>query len=127
MFLIDCAHQRCCWRQYFVDEYEDSLLWGQLDPFPNDIHELTNGQILKNREVSDINAFLQGPLKDTHGRHEVLLLVDCRDICAIRLLADNLWVNKTVSASCGIRDRATNRNSIWVLLPDALSLCLALL
>ena len=34
-----------CGRQHILDEHEDSLLWADLDPLANDVHELTHSEI----------------------------------------------------------------------------------
>ena len=55
------------WGQDVVDKDEDGLLGAELDPFPDDVHELPSGQV---------------------SRHQVLLLVNIRDITSIRLFAN---------------------------------------
>ena len=63
--------------------------------------------------------------KQSHRGDQILLLVYCRDVCAICLLADNLWMK--MSAHAIQHHIGTHRNAVWVLLPDALCLSLALL
>ena len=59
VLLVDAAHECCCWRQHLVDEDEYGLLWRQLDSFADDIDELAYCEV---------------------GGHQVLLLVDRRDV-----------------------------------------------
>jgi len=68
MLLIDRAHQGSSGRQDLIDEDEDGLLRGQLDALADDIDKLAHGQI---------------------GGHQVLLLVDRRDVALLDLLADD--------------------------------------
>ena len=68
VLLVDGAHQSSGRWQDLVDEDEDGLLGRQLDALPDDIDELTNGEV---------------------GRHEVLLLVDGSNIRLLDLLADD--------------------------------------
>lgn len=69
MLLVDTAHQGSCRRQDLIDEDEDGLLWGELDPLPDHVDELSDGQV---------------------GGHQVLLLVDSGDVRLLDLLADDL-------------------------------------
>lgn len=69
MLFVDAGHQGSRGRQGLVDKDEDGLLGGQLDALADDIDELANGEV---------------------GRHEVLLLVDGRNLALLDLLADNL-------------------------------------
>lgn len=46
MFLVYSTHECRCGREDLIDEDEDGLLGRELDAFPDDIHELTDGQIL---------------------------------------------------------------------------------
>jgi hypothetical protein len=68
MLLINGAHERSCRGQDFIDEDEDGLLGGQLDALADNVDELTDGQI---------------------RGHQVLLLVDGRDVALFDLLADH--------------------------------------
>lgn len=70
VFLVDAAHKGSCWREHLVDEDKDSLLGGELDSLADDVDELADSQI---------------------GWHQVLLLVDGRDVALLDLLADNLF------------------------------------
>ena len=56
------------WGQDVVDKDEDGLLGAELDPFPDDVHELPSGQV---------------------SRHQVLLLVNIRNIAPAGLLHDD--------------------------------------
>ena len=46
MLLIDSAHEGGGWRQDLVNEDEDSLLWCELDTFPDHVDELPHSEIL---------------------------------------------------------------------------------
>ena len=59
MFLIDGTHESSSWWQDLIDEDEDGLLGRKLDAFADHIDELAHCEI---------------------GRHQVLLLIDGRDI-----------------------------------------------
>jgi len=87
VLLVDSTHQLRCWWQNLIDENEDSFLWCKLDALSDHVDELAYCEI---------------------RRHQVLLLINGRDIRLICFLADD-------------------RNPIWVLLPDALRFCLSLL
>lgn len=69
VLVVDAAHEGGRWRQDFVDEDEDGLLWRQLDPLADHINELAHGEI---------------------GWDKILLLVNRRDIALLHLLADDL-------------------------------------
>jgi hypothetical protein len=69
VLLVYGAHECSCRRQHFIDEDENGLLRRELNPLADHIDELADGEI---------------------GGHEVLLLVDGRDIRLLDLLADNL-------------------------------------
>ena len=71
VFLVDATHEGGRWGKHFVDEDEDGLLGGELDSLADDVDELTNGQI---------------------GRNKVLLLVDGRDVTLLDLFANDLFV-----------------------------------
>ena len=68
VLLINGRHQRGGRWQHLVDEDEDGLLGGELDALADDINELTNGQV---------------------RGHQVLLLVDRRDVRLLDLFADD--------------------------------------
>ena len=70
MLLVDAAHESSSGRQDFIDENEDSLLWGELDPLADDVDKLSNSQVC---------------------RDKILLLVDGRDVALLNLLANNLF------------------------------------
>ena len=135
VLLVDAAHQGSGWRQNLIDEDEDGLLRGELDPLPDDVDELADGEICW---------------------YEVLLLVDGSDIALLDLFADDLegecvsdamWEGRVDCAggqasrpapagfteSCRARwftacdARTTYRNAVRVLLADAFGLSLALL
>jgi len=67
MLLVDCTHQGCRRRKNLVNEDEYGLFRRELDPLPNHVDELPNGEI---------------------GGYQILLLVDRRYICSVGLLAD---------------------------------------
>ena len=69
VLFVDAAHERGGRREDLVDEDEDGLLWRELDSLADDIDELAYCQI---------------------RRHQVLLLVDSRDIRLFDLLAYDL-------------------------------------
>jgi len=87
VLLVDGAHKRSSRWQDFIDEDEDGLLRAQLDALSDNVDELADGEVC---------------------RHQVLLLIDGRDVGFLDLLADD-W------------------DAVGVLLADALRLCLALL
>lgn len=68
VLLVDAAHEGGGGRQDLVDEDEDGLLGGQLDALADDVDELADGEVCG---------------------HEVLLLVDGRDVRLLDLLADD--------------------------------------
>ena len=68
MLLINRAHESSSRWQDLIDEDEDCLLGGQLDALADNVDELTYGQV---------------------GWHQVLLLVDGRDVAFLNLLADD--------------------------------------
>lgn len=136
VLLIDAAHQRGRRRQDLVNEDEDGLLRGELDPLADDVDELADGEVCW---------------------YQVLLLVDGRDVALFDFLADDLdgrpcqrrWGpclrgrgGERQGGSIGdcpstlpLTDgrftartwMVTYRNAVRVLLADALSLGLALL
>ena len=55
--------------EHLIDEYEDRLLGAELDALADDIDKLADGEI---------------------GGHQVLLLVDGRDVRLLDFLADDL-------------------------------------
>ena len=83
VLLVYRAHQSGSRRQDFIDEDEDGLLGGKLDPLPNDIDKLTDRQVC---------------------RHQVLLLIDGRNVRLLDLLAYDL---RTVSCCDAAREVAT--------------------
>lgn len=68
VLLVDAAHERGGRGQDLIDKDEDGLLWGQLYAFADHIDELSDGEV---------------------GWHEVLLLVDGRNVRLLDLLADH--------------------------------------
>ena len=68
MLLINRAHESSSRWQDLIDEDEDRFLGGQLDALANYVDELTNGQV---------------------GWHQVLLLIDGRDVTFLDLLTDD--------------------------------------
>ena len=53
MLVVDRAHQLRRWWEYFIDEDKDSLLWCKLNPFPYDVHELPDGEVLYDHDAQD--------------------------------------------------------------------------
>lgn len=47
MFLIDSTHEGGRRGQDLINEDEDCLLRGELDPLPDNVYELAYGEILK--------------------------------------------------------------------------------
>lgn len=92
MLLVNSAHKGSGWRQDLVNEDENGLLWGKLDPLPDHIDELANGEILIDTQMrlTIRKRDLCGVRAATHRWYKVLLLVDCGDIGAIGFLADDL-------------------------------------
>jgi hypothetical protein len=78
VLLIYRAHEGGSGRQDLVDEDEDGLLRRQLNALADHVDELADGQV---------------------GRHQVLLLVDSRDIRLLHLLANNLRLLADVMAT----------------------------
>lgn len=68
MLLVNGRHQRGGGRQHLVDEDEDCLLGGELDALADYVDELAYGEICGDK---------------------ILLLVDCRDVGLLDLLADD--------------------------------------
>ncbi len=68
VLLVNGRHQRGGGWQHLVDEDEDGLLGGELDALADYVDELAYGEI---------------------GGHQVLLLVDRRDVGFLDLLADD--------------------------------------
>jgi hypothetical protein len=58
MLLVDARHQRSGWWQNLIDKDEYGLLWGKLDALADDVDELADSEVC---------------------RDKILLLVDCRD------------------------------------------------
>ena len=71
VLLVYRAHKSGCGRQDLVDEDEDGLVRGQLDALPDDVAKLADSEV---------------------RGHQVLLLVDGRDVRLLDLLADYLRV-----------------------------------
>ena len=90
VLLIDAAHQGGGRRQDLVDEDEDGLLGGQLDALADHVHELANGEV---------------------GWHEVLLLIDRRDVRLLDLLADDRDAVRVLLAL--ERGRRVSWRSLW--------------
>ena len=67
VLLVDAAHERSGGRQDLIDEDEDGLLRGELDPLADHVHELAHGEV---------------------GWYEVLLLINRRDVALRDLPAD---------------------------------------
>lgn len=68
VLLVDAAHEGGSRRQDLIDEDEDGLLRRELDALADYVDELAHGKI---------------------GRHEVLLLINSRDVRLLDLLADD--------------------------------------
>jgi hypothetical protein len=68
VLLVNGRHQRGGGWQHLIDEDEDRLLGGELDALADYVDELTDGQV---------------------RGHQVLLLVDRRDVGLLDLLADD--------------------------------------
>ena len=71
MFLINATHECGGWGKDLVHEDKDGFLWAELDAFADDVDELADGEICW---------------------HEILLLVDGRNVALLDLLADYLSV-----------------------------------
>jgi hypothetical protein len=78
VLVVDAAHQSGSRRQDLIDKDEDGLLWGELDPLPDYVDELADGEIC---------------------RHQILLLVDRRNIAFLNLLADDLGEKMSAAVS----------------------------
>lgn len=68
MLFVDRAHQSGGRWQDLVNEDKDGLLWRQLDALADNVHELANGEV---------------------GWHQVLFLIDGRNIAFLDLLTDD--------------------------------------
>ena len=91
VLLINGAHQCSCRRKDFVNEDENGLLRRELDTFSNHIYELAHSQILWQSSPSEfILSHWRG---GTNGGYKIFLLVDRRNVCAVRLLTNDLWPN----------------------------------
>lgn len=75
MLLVYRAHQSGGRWQHLVDEDEDGLLRGQLDPLADHVDELADRQV---------------------GGDEVFLLIDGSDVRLLDLLADDLEAVSTL-------------------------------
>ena len=69
MLLVDTTHQRCSWRQDFIDEDEDGFFGGKLDALSDNVDELTHSEVCGD---------------------EVLLLVDGGNVGLLDLFTDYL-------------------------------------
>jgi hypothetical protein len=69
MLLVDAAHQRCSRWQDFINEDEDGLFGAELNALADNVDELSDGQV---------------------GRDKVLLLVDGGDVGLLDFFADYL-------------------------------------
>lgn len=69
VLLINAAHECSSRWQNLIDEDEDGLFRAELDALADDVDELADGEV---------------------AGHEVLLLVDGRDVALLYLLADHL-------------------------------------
>lgn len=47
MLLVDGTHELRGWWQYLIDEDEDRLLWRKLDSLSDNVHKLSDRQVLK--------------------------------------------------------------------------------
>ena len=83
VFFVDRTHQRRSWWQNLIDEDEDGLLWGQLDPLADHVDKLADSEIRWN---------------------QILLLVDGCDIRFLDFLTYDL--RQHIS---GLRDQERNR------------------
>lgn len=81
LFFVNVRHESSRWREDVVDEDEDCLLRAQFDALSNHVDELADGQI---------------------GGHQVLLLINVRNVAAVRLLA-NHWDPVRVLRSDALR------------------------
>jgi hypothetical protein len=68
VLLVNRRHQRSGGWQHLIDEDEDCLLWGELDALADYVDKLAYGEICG---------------------HEILLLVDSRNIRFLDFLADD--------------------------------------
>ncbi len=73
VFLINRTHERCRRRQDLIHEDEYGFLRAKLDAFADDIDELAHGKV---------------------GRHQVLLLVDGRNIGFLDLFTNDLMLQQ---------------------------------
>ena len=51
VLVVDRTHQLRRWWKDLVDEDEDGLLWCELNPFPDYVHELADGEVLSNGAI----------------------------------------------------------------------------
>ena len=97
VLLVDAAHERRRWGQDLLDEDEDGLLGRQLDALADDIDELAHRQV---------------------GRDQILLLIDCRDVRLLNLLANDLLggeerVSKHIHArGCSVAQGSSGRRRL---------------
>ena len=112
MLLIDGAHERSSRWQDLVDEDEDGFLRRELDALANDIDELANSEV---------------------GRDKIFLLVDGCNVRFLDFLADDLDADSSIRMLYYSEDELwkaglmTYRNTVGILLSDTLSFSLALL
>jgi hypothetical protein len=107
VLLVYRGHEGGGWGKHLIHEDEDGLLRRELDPLANHVDKLAYGEICW---------------------HKVLLLVDSRNVRLLDLLADDLgFVSYSPSYSLRGNLEKTYRNTVVILLPDALRLGLALL
>lgn len=83
VLLINATHESCCRREDLIDEDEDSLLGGELDPLADDVDKLTYSQI---------------------RRDKVLLLIDGRDVALLDLLANDLCPDRQRQVGNSVQD-----------------------
>ena len=112
VLFVDGAHQSGGRWQDLIDKDEDGLFGRQLDAFADDIDELADGEV---------------------GWHEVLLLVDGRDVRLLDFFADDLVAREVSRSAERILERlvegevVTYGNAVSIFRSNALCFCLALL
>ena len=107
MFLIDGAHEGSGWRKDFVDEDEDSLLWRELDTFPDYVDELSHSEILKCR-MSAISATIRESQLTDGTRYFFLSIVGISVLSAFSQItyiheSDHLGLSSRTNERTGIR------------------------
>jgi hypothetical protein len=75
-----------------------------------------------------VNCVISTAIDRAHRRHEILLLVNGGNVRTVCFLANDLyrWLGRREAAE-GCTVQAAYRDTVGILLPDALSLALALL